>query len=372
MNSVFKFWESHHLAVTLLRRLRHQYIEINHLREMEISNDEKKALRFIDWGVYALLVPAIIVLTPYDRLIEHDRYFVALMMIYIVVIHTLNKKFNFVTYLFNNHYKKATCSLLLVVATTWLTAYFANTIKISDFSYQCELPVSEIRIRVLLTLCFIDISFATMLGLIVEIFRQKIAKKDIETEKDKAELALYKSQINPHFMFNTLNSIYALNFTNSSKTGEVIMKFSNIVKYIYQNSDKEKIMISEEVKYLTEFIDIHTLRLNEQTKVNFISEVDDNSEYIPSMIFITFVENIFKHGVSSTEDSTIDIFIKLENKRLTFTTSNTNFSKKKDSSPSGIGIKNCRKRLSLLYPNRYTLLCTDEGLKYKTTLTIEL
>ncbi|MFI3304477.1 MAG: histidine kinase, partial [Rikenellaceae bacterium] len=203
------------------------------------------------------------------------------------------------------------------------------------------------------------------------IFRQRLEKQEIEAQKDKAELAVYKSQINPHFMFNTLNTIYALNLTGSKRANEVIIKFSNIVKYMYQNSDKEKIMISEEVKYLQEFIDLHSLRLSEETKMMFTHEIDDTSEYVPSMILITFVENVFKYGVSSTVESEININLQLQNKVLIFTSSNTIFSRGEES--TGIGIENCRKRLSLLYPNRYTLECGESEDKiHKTTLRVEL
>lgn len=274
------------------------------------------------------------------------------------------------TYIFHREHNKLIAAICAIVALT----YIVSRIKLH---YVGELPsdlthdfIRGLRDRILLTLLFIDVCFSVMLALLLEVFRQKSKRQSIESEKSKAELALYKSQINPHFMFNTLNTIYALNFTKSAKTGEIIMKFSNIVKYMYQNSLEEKIMITEEVKYLHEFIDLHSLRLNEQTEVNFVSEIDDSSQYIPSMIFITFVENVFKYGVSSSEECSIDISIKLKNKQLSFSTINTIFSRGDNS--SGIGIENCRKRLTLLYPDSYTLECTEKDNKYHTLLKIDL
>lgn len=332
--------------------------------------DEKKILRLLDLGIYLIFVPVILVLTPADKLIEYDPYFVVLMMIYMVVVHTINRRFNFVTYIFKAKYQKSILSLLSIALVTYLvTLIKVDDLRSPDSVLSVE-DVANIRMRVLSTLCFIDVSFTTMLALVFEISRQKIERQDIETEKDKAELAVYKSQINPHFMFNTLNTIYALNFTQSPNTGEVIMKFSNIVKYMYQNSNKETIMILDEVKYLKEYIDLHTLRLGEQTKVNYVCEIDDFSQSVPSMILITFVENVFKYGVSSSEESDIDITIRLAKRELEFITVNSIFSKGEND--KGIGIENCRKRLSLLYPNRYSLECNEDDNKYRTTLNIKL
>ncbi len=320
--------------------------------------EDNKILRYIDWGIYLIFIPIIVILVPTDLIAERDPYFFILMMFYILAIHTINRRFNFITYLFRRDYQR----MFFVIGAIAATTYFASLFVGGDFT--------RFKYRVLATLCFVDLSFIIMLGLLLELFRQRMERQEIEAEKGKAELAIYKSQINPHFMFNTLNTIYALNFTHSNQTGEVIMKFSNIVKYIYQNSDKETIMIVDEVKYLKEFIDIHTLRLSEHTMVNFSSEIDDDSQSVPSMIFITFVENVFKYGVSSSEGSTIDISIRLKNKNLTFTTTNTIFVR--DSQSSGIGIENCRKRLSLLYDDRYDLRCSEENNIFKTMLNIEL
>lgn len=336
--------------------------------------DETKTLRLIDWVFYLIFIPAILLLIPTDRMMERDPYFFALMMVYIMVIHIINRRFNFVTYMLQRKYHRATAAICAVAVVTYITTLVkVDDIRDMSFGVMFDFRHAKIRIfrlRTLFTLLFIDLCFTVMLALLVELFRQKFEKQGIEAARVKAEAAIYKSQINPHFMFNTLNTIYALNLTGSDKTSEVIMKFSNIVKYMYQNSDKEKIMISEEVKYLREFIDLHTLRLSDQTKVNFTSEIDDESEYIPSMIFITFVENIFKYGVSSEEESAVDISLCLKNGLLTFATSNTIFMRGADS--SGIELENCRKRLSLLYPDRYVLVCVEEGDQYKIDLKIEL
>ncbi|MFI3278146.1 MAG: histidine kinase [Rikenellaceae bacterium] len=319
----------------------------------------------MDIGFYLLFIPITIMLVPTDKIIERDPSFFVVMAIFMVIIHSINRRFNFVTYIFKGDWQKTA----LILLTIGLITYITSKLDITETSASDPTPM-KLRQKSLSLLCFIDISFTVMLGLLLELFRQKIKRQSIESEKGKAELAIYRSQINPHFMFNTLNSIYALNFTASPRTGEVIMKFSNIVKYIYQNTDKEKIMIVEEVKYIRELIDLHSLRLDDQTTVNFTSDIDDESLYIPAMIFITFVENVFKYGVSSSEACTIDIVIKLKSRSLLFTTTNRVFIQ--GGSSTGIGIENCRKRLSLLYPSRYSLECFEQQGIFKTILKIEL
>ncbi|MFI3324251.1 MAG: histidine kinase [Rikenellaceae bacterium] len=333
--------------------------------------DESKIFRYLDWAFYLIFIPVILLLIPTNRLMDRDPYFFLLMMAYIMVVHIINRRLNFAEAILHRNYHRAAVAIVAVAIVSYITLQ----IRVDDMreltSNMTAKDIKNFRHRVLFTLLFIDICFTVMLALIAELFRQRIERQEIEAAKSKAEAAIYKSQINPHFMFNTLNTIYALHFTGSDKTGEVIMKFSNIVKYIYQNSDKDKIMISEEVKYLREFIELHTLRLSDTTKVNFSSEVDDDSQFVPSMILITFVENVFKYGVSSSCSSEVDIAVCLRRKELLFETRNQIFARQ-DGSTSGIGIENCRKRLELLYPSRYSLACEEHDNIYTTKLRIEL
>ena len=136
--------------------------------------------------------------------------------------------------------------------------------------------------------------FSLSIELIFELFRQILSKQEIEAEKNKAELALYKAQINPHFLFNTLNALYGLVLTKSDKTESAFIKFSNILKYMYAQTTSDLISISNEVEYIRQYVDLQSLRLNKHTKVVFETEMDDEQIQIPPMILITFVENSFQ------------------------------------------------------------------------------
>ena len=213
--------------------------------------------------------------------------------------------------------------------------------------------------------------FSLSIELIFELFRQILSRQEIEAEKNRAELALYKAQINPHFLFNTLNALYGLVLTKSNKTESAFIKFSNILKYMYAQTTMETISINNEVEYIRQYVDLQSLRLNKHTQVVFETQIDDEHAKIPPMILITFVENTFKYGVSSDVDCMILIRITVKKGELLFETENT-VMKENHANPHAIGIENCRKRLELLYPNRFTLIMKEENRQFKIRLSIQL
>ena len=172
-------------------------------------------------------------------------------------------------------------------------------------------------------------------------------------------------------MFNTLNTLYGLFISKSDDTEEVFIKFANILKYMYLNAEQEKIAMQEEQNYIQEYIDLQSLRLGRHTSIDYKCEIDDDTVMIAPMILITFVENAFKYGISSTLKSVILISIEVKTNRLVFKSENGIHNKSKHI-VSGIGITNCRKRLDLLYTDKYTLICEPREQDFNVTLTIEL
>ena len=172
-------------------------------------------------------------------------------------------------------------------------------------------------------------------------------------------------------MFNTLNTLYGLFISKSGNAEDMFIKFTNILKYMYLNAERDKIAFHEEISYIQEYIDLQSLRLGHHTKVDVAYNIDDNSAIIAPMILITFVENAFKYGISSTTNSIISISIELKEGLLTFNSSNGIYNKHKQI-VSGVGLENCRKRLDLLYSKRYTLLCEAHDQVFNVTLTIQL
>lgn len=196
--------------------------------------------------------------------------------------------------------------------------------------------------------------FCFAVGMLKEVYRQKLARTEIEFERNRAELALYKAQINPHFLFNTLNTLYGLLITQSDKTEITLERFINLTKYMYNNSYREYISLAEEVDYIGQYIALQQLRLNELADVRFTHEVENTEMSIPPMMLITFVENAFKYGISSNNPCFIYIQLSQHGEKLCFEVKNSTFGREVKSS-GHMGINNCRRRLELLYPGRHHL-----------------
>lgn len=196
--------------------------------------------------------------------------------------------------------------------------------------------------------------FCFAVGMLSEAYRQRSAREGMEYERNKAELALYKAQINPHFLFNTLNTLYGLTLAHSDKTQITLERFICLTKYMYNNANREFIALDEEVEYIDQYIALQSLRLNEYADVDFSHQVDDPSMSIPPMLLITFVENAFKYGISSNEPCFVHIRLRQEGDALCFEVENPVFDRQ-DVHSKRMGIENCRRRLSLLYPGRHSL-----------------
>ena len=163
-----------------------------------------------------------------------------------------------------------------------------------------HIPKIKLQQQAVWFLYVVVIAFSAAVGLLTQLYHQIMERQAVEFEKKKAELALYKAQINPHFLFNNLNTLYAMVVTGSPKTEDAFIQFINLMKYMYANNTKDKIPLHIEVEYIRQYIELQKYRIAENFDVHF-SYVHDETEQmnIVPMILITFVENVFKHGVSS-------------------------------------------------------------------------
>ncbi|WBA44276.1 sensor histidine kinase [Hymenobacter canadensis] len=188
----------------------------------------------------------------------------------------------------------------------------------------------------------------------------------------EANLSFLKNQINPHFLFNSLNFLYAQVYQYSEQTAKGILLLSDIMRYALQEDDDNgKVMLNKEIQHLHNYIAINQLRFNNQLQVQF--EVRGNLQFmmILPLVLITFVENCFKHGELSDPRNPLLIQLSIVNNQLTFHTHNMKRNGPKEKS-MGIGLANTKHRLELTYPNRYTLTINDEQNHYTCHLTIAL
>jgi len=229
-------------------------------------------------------------------------------------------------------------------------------------------------VQVVTTNLFIVI-FVGMLRFAVDWFEFDARQKTVENEKLTAELNFLKAQINPHFLFNTLNNLYYLAYTQSSNTTEVIAKLSQMMRYMIYDSNHPKVPLSKEIEYMQNYISLERLRLNNQIPINFETEGNMDQVLIAPLIFITFLENAFKHGVTNNSPGAwVNISIKLKGSDCTYTVEN---SKVNTVSPvsdgkSGIGLQNVKRRLALSYPDRHVLNIEDLPDRYRVQLNITL
>ena len=215
--------------------------------------------------------------------------------------------------------------------------------------------------------------FIGMLRFAEDWFQLEARKKEIENEKLTAELRFLKAQINPHFLFNTLNNLYYLAFTQSPNTTVVIDKLSQMMRYMIYDSNHPKVPLSKEIEYMENYISLEKLRLDDQVPITFEVTGNPLGVMIEPFLFITFLENAFKHGVSTAAPSWVEISIALIQNRCTYTVKNSLLPKKIDAiDKSGIGLQNLRRRLELSYPSQHAFQVTETPDSYTVELTLTL
>ena len=198
-------------------------------------------------------------------------------------------------------------------------------------------------------------------------------RKEIEREKLVAELNFLKAQINPHFLFNTLNNLYYLAYSKSDNTTEVIDKLSKMMRYMIYDSNHSKVLLSKEIEYMQNYVSLERLRLNNETPVEFEVKGDAGDNKIAPLIFIAFLENAFKHGVSNTQKQCwVRVSIDIDGKSCTYTVENSKIPNQQSESKSGIGLANIKRRLELSYPDNYELSVQNLSDKYAVQLTLNL
>lgn len=237
-----------------------------------------------------------------------------------------------------------------------------------DVGIDRLLPYTQQYQQAVWSLFMIVEAFSFAVGLLTQTNIQRSRRRDVEARREKAELELYKAQIKPHFMFNTLNSLYGLFLTHDDKALQSLEKFISMMRYIHVTSSCNLVPLSQEADYIRQYVDLQSLRLSGTTSVNLDIDIQTSSVTIPPMLLVTFVENCFIHGVSPVEESTIEISLRQNGNLLEFHTSNTIFRAKKLG--EHLGIENCRKRLELFYPGHYSLETYDDGQSYRVNLSI--
>jgi LytS/YehU family sensor histidine kinase/uncharacterized membrane protein YwzB len=215
---------------------------------------------------------------------------------------------------------------------------------------------------------------SSLLALIKEHAIHKEEKHQIALEKTAAELAVLKLQISPHFLFNTLNNIRWLARQKSDRTEDSVVKLSQLLRYMIYQAKYDKVSLEQEINYLQNYIELQKMRLTEKSEVIFIYKGDIKRWNIEPLLFIPFIENAFKYGLHSENESRIEIRLKIEGDKLNLYVKNPVFANNflANVEDSGIGIQNVEKRLMLHYPGRHELNIMNIGGYFSIDLTIML
>ncbi|HVM89050.1 MAG TPA: sensor histidine kinase [Puia sp.] len=196
---------------------------------------------------------------------------------------------------------------------------------------------------------------------------------EIKAEKLKAEIASLKSQINPHFLFNTLNTIYTLSLKNDPRASEAIVQLSGIMRYAITDANDAMILLQKEIEYITNYVELQKARLGNTANVLFQCEGNANGKRIAPLILITYIENAFKHGANpDMEGCLIKIVLQIKEIGILLQVFNSKAKRVTPADLTAIGMSNTKHRLDHIYPDKYKLEIDEDEKKYLINLSIQL
>lgn len=342
-------------------------------------NTKKKLIinivqNFIFWTISFLITLRLFMQTEEIRTI--DLIYILLFHIPFVTVVTLNS-----FYLVPTILKEISVWLYIVVTFIFgfgLT-YFLYELSfglISEIIFSGYYLVGLYNMYEIFGIMTIYVSVSTM----VELSKSWFDKKDtdlklVQLQKDKTstELKSLRAQINPHFLFNNLNTIYGEALKKTDKAPKMILKLSSILRYIVENMDKDLVELQSEVEYLTMYINLQKERLSNPSRVAFEVHGDFNGISLPPLLLINFVENCFKYGSTTEIEDRIFISLHYSEQTLIFRTSNnTSQNIDLERTSSGTGLANAKKRLEILYPDMHELTITESKDSFELELKVQL
>ncbi|QXP64174.1 sensor histidine kinase [Polaribacter sp. HaHaR_3_91] len=281
-------------------------------------------------------------------------------------------------YLLKKQYKKFVLYTIysgVFVATTILMIEVVGFVFYFNLEFK-KMPALTTNPAVILVCIFFIVILASGLKILKSNYKSLDEKKTLENkflqtklELKEQELKFLKMQIHPHFLFNSLNTIYGFAIAKADEAPEMILKLSNLLDYILYQVEKPKVPLVEEIHHLEDYVSLEKMRFHDTLKVNFSKDKLNDPLQIPPMLLIPFVENSFKHGVIIDGVLNVDIRLKTANNCLFFEIENS--SKRKEETNTGIGLPNIRKRLEMLYPGKYQLEIIENNDTFKVHLKIE-
>ncbi len=321
-------------------------------------------IHLLIWGGI-ISMPYIFAILKGESIPLDNSFGVFLMPLAFIIIFYVNYHFLINRFLFNKDLSRFILwNFIIIVALSYLSNLMRDAFMVFDSAHQPDPHVREgmpIIVNIIIQTLVVCVSVAIkMTGRWYDV---QSRMQQLEKENTAAELQQLKSQINPHFLFNSLNNIYALIAFNQEKAQFAVHSLSEMLRYQLYEASREKIPLIKEMEFVEGYCNLMKLRLSKNVTVTLDMPENDFGITIPPLLFISLVENAFKHGVNPKEPSFIEIKIEIESEnRVICSVRNSSFPKtNEDKSGSGIGLENLRKRLSMLFPNRDLLITENRG-----------
>ncbi|GEO07328.1 histidine kinase [Adhaeribacter aerolatus] len=291
----------------------------------------------------------------------------------LILIAYLNLQYFLPRYLLKKHY------LAYVMAVIFSVFGYLTLQSLFDY-YLYGYVVGPLRnSRLIETLSYNFFSTLWYLGLMLALklsldwYGQQRLIQKIKVEKLNAEVDFLRAQINPHFLFNILNNLYALTLKKSELAPEVVLKLSDMMEYMLYDSTAEKVLLEKEVAYLQNYFELEQLRLSDKSPISLNVKAAFDGQEIAPLLLLPLVENAYKHGLNTqSENGWLTVNIGLQQSTLTAVVENKKSPAVREKSKGGIGLGNLRKRLDLLYPSRHCLELEDKKDSFRARLVIQL
>ena len=319
---------------------------------ISIGKATTKRLQWLVWIAVFLII--FFSLLPQDGFYEAGIFTSINIAFYATII------YGNINFLFPRFYEKGYKIQYIIYVTILLLAAGLSWGYIIEAIYNKYFAVHREAISFGMIMYFVASGFLTyLLSFIFRIalayFSLKQQSEKILAQKSQAELNLLKSQVQPHFLFNTLNNIYYEAYREAPRTAKLIERLSDIMRYFVDESPKDEVLLTTEIQFLDNYIALEKIRLRHEIELNF-NQGFSGEVRLPPMLLMTFVENIFKHGIDkSSSNNKIELSLIQQEGYLLFETKNYQFDKLGDQEKEGFGIKNLRKRLTLLYGTNFEL-----------------
>jgi len=278
--------------------------------------------------------------------------------------------------------KKGLAYALLLITTVLALAVFQFflTKLLQEFNIDLTTPFESRAPKGAFIFNAVPLLFLVMLNFFIRVFQEWASFQDIETklqeakkEALKVQLENLKAQVNPHFLFNTLNNIYSLSLFKDERTPETILKLSDLLSYMIYDCRGDKVRVDKEMEFIENYTTLEKLRFNENAGLEVSIDKNWNGDEMAPLLFAPFIENAFKHGMNiQSREPEISILVEnRENEHLHFVCKNFT-DNIKNPGPGGIGLKNVKSRLDLLYPDRHELSITNEDGCFTVDLDIDI